>query len=177
MRRALEDRGHVVATLNLEPLFGDIDDYAAQLSQRIEDVCSITGASRVALVGHSMGGLVCQAYLRQASGRRVTKLITLGTPFGGSRLARFGPGRNARQMRPDNPWLVALEHTPVALGVEITTIASLHDAFVSPQAARLEGAHSHTLAGLGHLEMAWSVKVLKEVCAALEHSAPMRKIA
>ena len=177
MRQALEARGHVVATLNLEPLLGDIDGYAAQLSKRIDEVLDATGASRVALIGHSMGGLVCLAYLRQHGGSRVAKLITLGTPFGGSALARFGAGRSALQMRPGSPWLAALAASPVALGVEITTLYSLHDPFVTPQAAVLEGARSVGFAGLAHLELAWSVPVLERVCATLETGQQSRQAA
>ena len=61
LRPRLEAAGHVVATLSLEPPWGDIDGFAEQLQQRIEAVCAATGAPRLTLVAHSMGGLVSRA--------------------------------------------------------------------------------------------------------------------
>ncbi|MEY3202197.1 MAG: hypothetical protein RIR70_1747, partial [Pseudomonadota bacterium] len=168
MREALESRGHIVATLNLEPPLADIDIFARALHTRIDEVLAATGASQVALIGHSMGGLVAEAYLRQHGGERVTKLITLGSPFGGSALARFGQGRCAKQMQPGNPWLLALNAAPAPLGVETTNLYSLHDALVAPPDALQAGAHHIGFAGIGHLEMSWSVPVLARVCDVLE---------
>ena len=170
MRGSLEARGHTVATLNLEPLLGDIDLYAEQLATRIEEVCLATGAPRVALIGHSMGGLVSLAYLRRFGGDRVSKFIAMGTPFRGSPLAQLGAGRCARQMRPGNPWLVALENSPPPLGVEITTLLSLHDAYVPAPNAVLEGARVCAITGVAHLEMPCSEKAFALVCATLEPS-------
>lgn len=171
MREALEARGHAVATLNLEPLLGDIDDYSAQLAARIETVCSTTGAEQVCIIGHSMGALVALAYLRNHGAARVVKFIALGGPFGGSWLARFGSGRSARQMRPGNPWLEALKASDATRGVEVTTIASLHDCYVAPEDARLDQARVRQLAAVGHLEMGWSEPVLQEICEALDYFA------
>jgi hypothetical protein len=42
------------------------------------------GCENVALIGHSMGGLVARAALTHAAGKRVSQLIMLGTPNAGS---------------------------------------------------------------------------------------------
>lgn len=168
MRSLLESRGHTVATLNLEPLLGDIDDYATQLAARIEAVCKATGAQRVALIGHSMGALTALAYLRRYGTARAAKLITLGGPFGGSWLARLGSGRSALQMVPGNVWLSGLMEGGAPEGLEVTTICSLHDCYVAPADAVLEQAVVVRLPAVGHLEMPWSEPVLQAVCEALD---------
>ena len=38
----------------------------------------------VSLIGHSMGGLIIAGYIERYSGRRVDRVVTLGTPFQGS---------------------------------------------------------------------------------------------
>lgn len=59
----------------------------------IRKVLSATGADKVILMGHSMGGLAIREYLQnsynwQSDGRHhVAKLITVGTPHGGSNLS------------------------------------------------------------------------------------------
>lgn len=58
----------------------DIGTLGKLLAARIE----ADGHDRVALVGHSMGGLVARAALTHAAGKQVTRLVTLGTPHAGS---------------------------------------------------------------------------------------------
>jgi pimeloyl-ACP methyl ester carboxylesterase len=54
---------------------------AGELGRFIEGVCAATGAARVDLVGHSLGGLVAR-YLVETGGRRlVRRLVTLGAPY------------------------------------------------------------------------------------------------
>ena len=58
----------------------DISTLGRLLAERI----SADGRDEVALVGHSMGGLVARAALTHAAGKHVTQLIMLGTPNSGS---------------------------------------------------------------------------------------------
>jgi triacylglycerol lipase len=165
-RRHLEAAGWRVATINLEPLYASIENYLEPLARRIDEVLEESGAQRLILVGHSMGGLVARAYLRRHGTSQVVLLVTLGTPHGGSELAKFGIGENACQMRPGSAWLAALggEAPPV----ETLTVYSPHDNFVLPQ-ANLEwpGARRQTIAGLGHLAMLYSPRVTRALLDAL----------
>lgn len=159
LKPRLEAHGHSVGTLSLEPVFGRIDGYAEQVARRVETLCRETGADRVALVGHSMGGLVSRAYLRRYGGARVARLVTLATPHRGSILARYGLGRNAREMEPGKPWLRELELSP--LEVPCVAYYATHDNYVLPQSgALLGGAENRPLAGVGHLAMSVSPLVL-----------------
>lgn len=167
LRRRLEAAGWQVATLNLEPPLAGIDDYAATIARRIDAVLAATGAARVILIGHSMGGLAARAYLRQFGGMRVQRLLTLGTPHAGSELARFGAGRNARQMIPGSDWLRALALNGIA--VETVSLYSRHDNYVMPQAhMALPAASRLTVDGVGHLAMLFSPRVAAAVLGALE---------
>ena len=160
LKPRLEARGCNVATLTLEPIFGRIDGYAEQVARRIEAVCRETGADRVVLVGYSMGGLVSRAYLRRYGAARVARLVTLGTPHRGTILARFGLGRNAREMEPGNAWLRELELSP--LQVPCIAYYATHGSYVTPQVGGiLMGAENRPLRGVGHLAMSLSPEVLE----------------
>ena len=112
-----------------------------------------------------MGGLVARAYLRACGHARVAGLVTIGTPHHGSEMAHLGLGENARQMQPGSAWLRALAAEP--LGVPALALYSPHDNYVMPQdSARLEGARTMALPGLGHLAMASSRQVLETICLA-----------
>ncbi|HMV53480.1 MAG TPA: alpha/beta fold hydrolase [Rhodocyclaceae bacterium] len=168
MKPRLERAGFVVATVNLEPVLGGIDDHAQPLSERIEEICRETGAPRVALVCHSMGGLSARAYLRAFGSDRVARMITIGTPHRGSRLARLGLGRNARQMTPGSEWIEQLASQPQVPQSGVVSIYSLHDNLVAPQdGAILEGADSIPLAGRGHIDLLHSRAVLDRVIDAI----------
>ena len=166
LRRRLEAAGWSVATINLEPVCASIEHYVDPLARRIDEVLAQTGADRLLLVGHSMGGLVARRYLQRFGNARVAKLVTLGTPHHGSQLARIGAGENARQMRPHGDWLRALAN-PAPL-LDTVVIYSPHDNFVMPQAnLELPGASHRAIDGLGHLAMLYSPRVGRALLAAL----------
>jgi triacylglycerol lipase len=171
LRPRLEAAGWIVATHNLEPAWAGIDDYAQGIEQRIDEVLGAIGAQQVILVGHSMGGLVLRAYLRRYGSAKVARIVTLGSPHQGTRLAPLGLGRNARQMRPDSSWLAALA-LPGAVPLPAGSVAifSCHDNYVFPQLASsmLQGAANVIVGGISHLGMAFSPLLLDKLLEALE---------
>jgi triacylglycerol esterase/lipase EstA (alpha/beta hydrolase family) len=154
-----------VYTINYGPPLADIEWFAEQLDARIEAIRAATGAERVALVGHSMGGLVARAYLRRSGARRIAKLITIGAPHHGSMLAYSFPGICLAQMRPGNPWLVALNRDESAAApVPIVSIWSRHDSMVAPQASAVLGnAENVALIGVAHNALVSDQRVLELV--------------
>ena len=110
------------------------------------------GPIAVALVGHSMGGLVARAYLRRYGSGKVRWLLTLGTPHHGSVHAWLFPGVSLAQLRPGSAWLAELnrdEGKPFAM--RFVSLWSWHDSMVAPQASsRLGGAVNVELDGIGH---------------------------
>ncbi len=158
------------AGVDLEPVGGDIDDFAALVEQRVRELCAATGAPRVVLVGHSMGGLVARAWMRRYGTDRVARVVTLGSPHHGTALARFGPGINAVQMRMDSPWLRALADAETA-GVRalVTSIYTHQDNIVSPQTtSELPGARNVAFGGVGHVALGRNPRVLAAVMQELE---------
>ena len=164
LRPRLEAAGHVVATISLEPPWGGIDGFAEQLHARIEAVCAATGAPRVTLVAHSMGGLVSRAYLARHGDARVARLISIASPHGGSQLARLGLGTCARQMAPGSAWLARLAAQRVT--VPFVSVRTPQDNFVMPQdLQRHPDARDEPLPGVGHLAALCDARVLRLVLA------------
>jgi triacylglycerol lipase len=161
LRRGLRADHIEVATLNLEPPLAGIDHFVAQLHRRIEALVAETGAGRVALVTHSMGGLVARAYLQHHGAARVGKLVTIAAPHRGTEVARLGLGRNAREMQPGSIWLRRL-NASAAPPVAGAALWSRADEFVVPHdSGRLPGAAEHILPALGHIGLTWSAEVLR----------------
>lgn len=167
-------RGYRVSAISLRPLHCRIDDYAPAIAAEIDRVRSATGAARVALVGHSMGGLAARAYLRQCDRQRedpaVAALVTLGTPHCGTHIARIGLGENARQMRYRDTWLHDLGPRDGGQDkssiLPITTVCSLQDNIVSrpfEQRLQLRSARAIMVRRQGHMSLATSARVLRVV--------------
>lgn len=151
----LRAEGWSVHTLDLEPAFASIDDYVDPLARRIDAIRTSTGQPRVIVVAHSMGGLVARAYLARHGDAAVERVLTLGTPHGGTRHAGLGIGVNAWQMQCGSPWLAELAAGEDAARRRLfTCVASWTDNLVAPQAsARLEGARNLAVAGVAHLAL------------------------
>ncbi|HUX25133.1 MAG TPA: alpha/beta fold hydrolase [Burkholderiales bacterium] len=168
LQRFFERHGLTTFSHNLEPVYAGIDSYCDGLARRIEEICAATGAGKVVILGHSMGGLAARAYLRQHGAARVAALITLGTPHHGTALARLGAGENASQMVPGSAWLRLLNQHLIA--IPVVSVFSHQDNIVSPRdSAALAGAKLVELYGVGHLTMAFSRRVreiaLREISA------------
>lgn len=142
--------------LNLEPVFGSIDDYMAQIEHAIAQLETTTGLAPV-VVAHSMGGLALRRWWAEhGDNSRVHHAITLGTPHHGTWLARFATTRNSRQMQQVSRWLQTLQALePAARARQFTCFFSHCDNIVFPAStATLAGADNRHLTGVAHVHMA-----------------------
>ena len=178
-RRYLARHGYgQTYAVSLEPIFGSIEANAEHLARFAEEVCSETGQDRVILIGHSMGGVVIRVYLDRLGGeRRVARAIAIGSPFGGTVLAKGASalGENLQQLVLGNDWLVDLkarEDRPCA--VPFTAIWSPHDSIVAPQAGTTVNesyGRNIALPGVGHMERITSRPVLETVLSELRRGS------
>ena len=162
-KRYFKSRGfRSLFTINLDPMINDIDDYAEQLAKRVAQVYKLADQKKLILIGQSMGGLVCRAYITKHGDKYVRKVITIGSPHQGTLMAYLLRGRNLYQMRPNSEWLARLntKENPVP----ISTHNSIHDNIIVPQNnARLAGSREYAMRGLGHLSMAFSREMMNSV--------------
>jgi pimeloyl-ACP methyl ester carboxylesterase len=162
LRRYLNAHGVGAYSHNLEPVYATIDSYADGLELHIKRILAATGAEKLVILAHSMGGLVARAYLRKHGARHVAKLITLGTPHHGTVMARLGAGENGRQLVPGNAWLRRLNEG--TLNLPVVSVLSYQDNIVLPQeSAALAGAKIVRLSGMGHVSMPFSRRVREVV--------------
>ncbi|MBK1682046.1 esterase/lipase family protein [Rhodoferax fermentans] len=172
MTLALRQAGHPVLAVDLEPLFGSIDGYAAVIEAAVQRLQAETGAPQVALVGHSMGGLAIRAWLRTqntAQLGRAARILTLGTPHQGTRIPQPVATPNGVQMHWHSPWIQALQTSEGAAQHALMHIAlNLNDNICFPQAAQvLPGVAVTEFHGIGHLEMCRHPRVIDWTCKQL----------
>ena len=164
--RALEHKGFRVFTID-QPIFASIDTMGVLLAKRVDEVLALTDQQNLTLIAHSMGGLICRAYLRQFGGAKVAQLVTLGSPHHGTFHAHMASGPNGAQMRPGNAWLAKLGETRVT--VPFTNIFSAHDGIISPQeSSRIVEAVNVQISGVGHVSMPSGKTVRSHLMASLK---------
>jgi len=161
--------------LNLSPLLADIDEYARQVARELSVLRTEARGARVAILAHSMGGLVARAALSSADDA-VSRIVTIGTPHHGSVLARYIPGAAARQMLPGSAWLERLNAASERRPTPITSIYSADDNLVAPAgSAVLANAELCAVQDVGHFGLLHSPRVLNCVLAALKRGTPARE--
>jgi len=170
---AFRRAGVPFVAVNLEPVFGSIDDFAPVVDDAVRRLEQATGVPPL-VVAHSMGGLATRAWLRAAQAdRRIDGVVTIATPHQGTWLARFAVSRNGRQMRRDSRWLTALAAAePAERRRRFTCYFGHCDNIVFPAACgTLPGADNRHLAGVAHVDMVGEPAVLAEVFRRLDLQA------
>jgi triacylglycerol lipase len=169
--RALRARGVTVNAITYTPFGTSVEQLADRLVADVERVLSQTGADKVHLVGHSLGGVVIAQAI--ASGRlngRVDTVVTLAAPFGGSPWANLLPfGEIVQALREGSPLLRGLASAPAPDGVRWLAFTARLDMIVPGLRSVPTHAQAETIAvgGVGHLSMLLSRRVVGRIVEAL----------
>lgn len=157
-------------SFNLNPNDGSapLEQLAEQVSEYIEKTFS--GPERLDIVGLSMGGLVSRYFVQRLGGaERVQRLVTLGTPHHGTWMAYLSQQLGCQQMRPQSPFLQALNQDAELLGqLQFTSIWTPFDLMIIPAtSSQMPVGRASVVGVLGHN---WLVKAplgLKAIAQAL----------
>jgi triacylglycerol lipase len=175
LRRAL---GRPVAGLDpARPVFEDIRSSARAAKTLVETLAAKPGFEFVDVVGHSMGGLVAAYLLKHLDrGRRIRRVVTLGTPHRGTPAALAGAvvlgfaSRAIWQMIPGASLLRELAAAPVPTGSELISFGAEADRIVPRGRTLLEastGQRNVAIPRSSHLELLVSRDVCEIVAATL----------
>ncbi len=169
-----------VAAHDYGPLTADVPAAATELGATVRALAAATGHDRVHVVGHSLGGLIARWFVQRQGGDDVVDtLVTLGTPHGGTELARLAPLVPllplARQLSPRSPVVRALAEPAPGCRTRFVAYASDIDHLVLPHRnARLEHpdlrATNVAVHGVGHLSMPHQRAIAYEIADLLADS-------
>jgi len=162
-----------------------VPDVAQQLADCVTEVLARTGADRVHLVGHSLGGVVCRWFVTELGGDEVVDLVvTIASPHHGSPFGHLGTlrrndlGRCASQIATGSALLAGLDErltTRHAAGerIDCRWVAFSCDLDVVVPAARAELHHAGLdvtnvlVEGRGHLSVLLAPELAEAVTAHL----------
>jgi triacylglycerol lipase len=173
-RRALRRHGFgVVHAVNYGLFTGDLREAAQELQGHVQRLCETTGADKVHIVGHSLGGVIARYYVQRMGGSaQVDTLVTLGSPHSGTLGAYLVPTALGRQLRPGSPLLTELAGPAPDCTTRFLVVWSRMDQMVVPQRnARLRHRDLDVaqleLADVGHLALPIDGRVVRWVVETL----------
>ncbi|MFC5950516.1 esterase/lipase family protein [Pseudonocardia lutea] len=134
-RRALRRRGFgAVHAINYSILTDDLRSAARAVGEHVARLREATGADRVHIVGHSLGGVIARYYVQRLGGSEfVDTLVTLGSPHTGSNTAHLLPTPLARQLRPGSEVMAELAAPAPDCTTRFLVVWSRMDQMVVPQ--------------------------------------------
>lgn len=139
---------------------GRFERIAAELAARLHTAAD---GRRLALVGHSLGGLLAR-WAMQKHGVPAETLITIATPHAGTEIARRWPLPLARALRPGSEVLAELAPPTVP---HLAIVAG-RDTMVRPvSSAAADGARVHWLHEVGHNAVLYDDEAHRLVTGAL----------
>ena len=114
----------------------------------------------ITIIGHSMGGLVIRHFARTAKAEGIKRLLTLGTPHGGTKVAKL-LGAATNSLSPDASMIQRLNSADrVPRQFDVIAIHSPFDAIVLPlRNSEYPFAFNISVAGVGHNAMLFSPKI------------------
>jgi len=123
-----------IAIVNFADPVGSNADHAREIAEQVEELRRDTGADRVDIVAHSMGGLAVRYFLSDPAQSLVARrVVFLGTPQRGTWIAYFAWGDGGGEMIPESEFLDSLNaQPPVPVGVDALTIRTPVDTHVVP---------------------------------------------
>ena len=168
LRRALAATGfgHIVS-LTYNSFATDPETVSAELTHQALRALTATGAPRVHLVGHSLGGLVIRDALAASAtlSSRTSSAVTIASPHRGVSLARLAPGRCARIMHRGSRSIPPEAGAPRP--VRWLAYYSDGDRVVPPASARLDDpryrAANLLIPGCGHLTICRDVRLISSL--------------
>lgn len=153
-----------IYTVDLGSPFRSIREYALKVKEKAEMIRQETNRSDLILIGHSMGGLVSSIYATDfAPPDTVTDVITIGSPLGGTHIAKVGIGPNAKEMRYKSELVEQLgEKIAKQSAIRFYHIGTNTDQLIIPaQSALLKfnAAREFFFEDIGHASMLMSPRV------------------
>jgi triacylglycerol lipase len=139
---------------------------AQQLQAKSDSLLTVTGAKKIDLITHSMGGLSSRYFSKNLGGSdKIDALVFLGTPNHGATLANFCGIQSCLEMRPGSAFLTALNSGDETPGTAryATWWTPCDQVTTPPESVVLEGATNTQTACIAHNDLYTDATVYGQV--------------
>lgn len=158
-----------VLSINTPPS-RDLETLTEKLAKNVDQLRMRLNVDKVILIGHSMGGMIARNYVQNRGGAvHVERVVTLGSPHRGSKLAPFALTTMGKSLLPGSEFIRRFNSVAWPRETPIISIYTRYDNMVMPaELARLDGALSVELDGMGHTALLFHPRSLQAVIEALK---------
>lgn len=182
LARRLRRQGFIVHTFSYASVRADLHANAARLAHFLKAL----DADTVHLVGHSLGGILIRALFHEHPQQKPGRIVTLGTPHGGSRVAqhlsRFSfwrtvMGKGVAQLLAGEPqhWIVPPREIGAICGTRSVGLGRLlyrglprpNDGLLTVKESASVNAREHLALPVSHTGMMFSRTVARQIAAFL----------
>lgn len=166
--KRLKKKGYsAIYTINLGSPFLSIEEYGKKVEKKAQQIAKDLKRKDLILIGHSMGGLVASYYASFLASGTVKKVITLGSPFKGTKMAKIGIGKCSREMETNSLFLEKLrkniENSP---DIHFFHLGTTKDQIILPYTSAFLGDQTSrhcVLDEMGHVGLLYSDRVSEEI--------------
>ena len=169
LQRRLHTAGYgQVLSINTPPS-RDLENLTELLAKKVDELRIRLKVDKVILVGHSMGGIIARNYVQNRGGTAyVERVVTLGAPHRGSKLAPFALTSMGKNLLPGSEFIRHFNDVAWPQEIPIATIYTRYDNIVMPaDLAWMPGARAVELDGMGHTALLFHPRALQAVVDAL----------
>jgi pimeloyl-ACP methyl ester carboxylesterase len=181
---ALRREGFSAQALDYRTMRDPLEAHLSRVANRVAKL----DATRVHLVGHSLGGVIVMRYLQRGADRRVQRAVLIGTPISGCRAAAdfaeiaggelmmgqsLGVWREPVDVSVDSRFEIgAIAGTrALGLGSMVTRLPDPNDGVVCLDETKFPALRDHIALPLGHSLMLVSSRVASQTSAFLKTGA------
>lgn len=166
-RPRLHAKGYATACFSYSSWNTELEEILQTLEEYLRDLAAQNPDRDIHLVGHSLGGLLLRASLGRmpAVPENIRSLVTLGAPFGGSKLSPFAFHSLGRYLEYDGETVRNLAALPYPAHVRSLALRSAVDGMVLPQSAlhcAVPGWHEKESAPISHVAMLYAKSIFEE---------------
>jgi triacylglycerol lipase len=139
---------------------------ASQISTKVNEILAATGATKVDIISHSMGGLSSRYYAKNLGGSaKIDEWVSLGGPNHGTDTANFCFDTSCKEMRIGSTFLTSLNATDETPGTpNYRTWWSACDSVINPDSSvSLVGAVNTQTACISHGDLHENATVYGQV--------------
>jgi triacylglycerol lipase len=176
LKRKGYSRIHAFSYSSWNTTFWDVYEKFDMWMKRVERDCP---GEDMVMVGHSLGGLLAKTYAGKRDGSSssvIRRVITLGSPFKGSKMVVLGFGKLAESLRYQGPLVRELEKYQPSTQLPCVAFYSPVDNMVLPTESMMppEGWKQEQTVPMGHVAALYHGQTFQRVLSYVEEAVSVK---
>lgn len=134
----------------------------------VRELIDKNSLEKAIIIGHSKGGIIGKYFLiHENKDNKITRLITIGAPFSGSKLANYTLGRSFKELAPQSKIIQEMKSNTKVNSKIISIMPAFETRVWHKKGSHLEGALNIIVPIKGHHKIVFDKNVIKKITGLL----------